>query len=416
MAEFTGERVIPGQVDADLWNEHYARYLFASRLARGKRVADLGSGSGYGSAALADTAVHVTGVEVSTQAVDYACAHYASSKVDYVCASATDTGLPKGAFDLVVAFEVIEHLANWSDLLREAKRLLTPGGQFVVSTPNRDYYAESRRLAGPNPFHEHEFSYEEFDSALREIFPYVSLFVQNHSAAVVFQPLGKTAGVDMRMEKAAAQAEGAHFFLAVCALSPQIGSPSFVYLPTAANVLREREHHIQKLESELTQKTAWLEQNIAGHAELVTAHQHLKTELESRNRWAEDLNEQLKAVGQRVVALQEEVAAEQAAARQTVVQYESKIVELEADVTARTEWAMETERRLTADLQAKLRELSDCVELLHETERRVEERTQWALSLERQRLELDAALGAVRGSRWYKLGRSFGLGPEVQPK
>lgn len=77
---------------------------------------------------------------------------------------------------------------------------------------------------------------------------------------------------------------------------------------------------------------------------------------------------------------------------------------------------MKTEKRLTADLQAKLRELSDCVELLHETERRVEERTQWALSLESQRLALEAALGAVRGSRWYKLGRSFGLGPEVQPK
>src|ERR1039458_9985464 len=35
--EFTGERVIPGRVDADLLNEHMARYAFAARLARGKR-------------------------------------------------------------------------------------------------------------------------------------------------------------------------------------------------------------------------------------------------------------------------------------------------------------------------------------------------------------------------------------------
>ena len=34
--EFTGERVIPGQVDTDLWNEHFARYAFSARLARGK--------------------------------------------------------------------------------------------------------------------------------------------------------------------------------------------------------------------------------------------------------------------------------------------------------------------------------------------------------------------------------------------
>ncbi|MEI9974184.1 MAG: hypothetical protein WDO73_20315 [Ignavibacteriota bacterium] len=50
MAEFTGERVIPGEVDVDLLNEHLARYTFAARLARGKRVLDAGCGAGYGSA------------------------------------------------------------------------------------------------------------------------------------------------------------------------------------------------------------------------------------------------------------------------------------------------------------------------------------------------------------------------------
>ena len=53
LAEFTGERVIPGEVDVDLLNEHMARYTFAARLARGKRVLDAGCGAGYGSAELA---------------------------------------------------------------------------------------------------------------------------------------------------------------------------------------------------------------------------------------------------------------------------------------------------------------------------------------------------------------------------
>lgn len=416
MAEFTGERVIPGQVDADLWNEHFARYLFASRLARGKRVADLGSGSGYGSAALAEHALHVTGVEVSDEAVEYAQEHYGSPKVRFVCASATETGLDKGAYDLVVAFEVIEHLSNWGDLLREAKRLLKSGGQFVVSTPNRDYYAESRRLAGPNPYHEHEFDFAEFDAALRDLFPYVSLFVQNHSEAVVFQPLGKHAGAELRMEKGTAQTEGAHFFLAVCALSPQMGSPAFVYLPTAANVLREREHHIQKLEEELAQKTEWLEKNVAEHAELAKVHAELKQELEARNRWAEDLNQQLTAKGERIAELQQELAAEQAAARETVAHYEAKIVELETDVVAKAKWAIDTEERLTAELAAKVQELADCNALLTAAEQTVEERTQWALSLEQQRHDMEVRLSAVQASRWYKLGRSIGLGPEVQHK
>jgi protein-L-isoaspartate O-methyltransferase len=56
LAEFTGERVIPGEVDIDLLNEHMARYTFAARLARGKRVLDAGCGTGYGSAELARAA------------------------------------------------------------------------------------------------------------------------------------------------------------------------------------------------------------------------------------------------------------------------------------------------------------------------------------------------------------------------
>ena len=56
LAEFTGERVIPGEVDIDLLNEHMARYTFAARLARGKRVLDAGCGAGYGSAELARAA------------------------------------------------------------------------------------------------------------------------------------------------------------------------------------------------------------------------------------------------------------------------------------------------------------------------------------------------------------------------
>ena len=63
--EFTGERLVPGQVDQDLFNEHLARYAFAARLARGKRVLDIACGAGYGSAELARSAASVTGCPAS---------------------------------------------------------------------------------------------------------------------------------------------------------------------------------------------------------------------------------------------------------------------------------------------------------------------------------------------------------------
>ena len=48
VTEFTGERVIPGQVNDDLWAEHVARYAFAARFASGRRALDAGCGTGYG--------------------------------------------------------------------------------------------------------------------------------------------------------------------------------------------------------------------------------------------------------------------------------------------------------------------------------------------------------------------------------
>src|SRR5579864_4749519 len=76
LAEFTGERLVPDQVDVDLFNEHLARYAFAARLAHGKRVLDAGCGTGYGSAELAHTALAVTGADIAAEAIAFAREHY----------------------------------------------------------------------------------------------------------------------------------------------------------------------------------------------------------------------------------------------------------------------------------------------------------------------------------------------------
>jgi SAM-dependent methyltransferase len=414
LAEFTGERVIPGQVDPDLWNEHFARYAFATRLARGRRVLDIACGTGYGSAELAAVARSVTGIDVSEEAVQHASAHYQRPNLTFQTAPAESLPFPGQSFDLIIAFEVIEHLSDYRVLLAEASRLLAPGGQFIVSTPNRLYYEESRRLSGPNPFHTHEFEFEEFREALGSVFPHVSFFLQNHSDTIIFQPWEERGSTEVRAEPSPSKTAEAHFFIAVCALSPQIGSPTFVYIPAVANVLRERERHIALLESELKQKTEWLEKSVNEHNALVQQHRTLTAELEQRNRWADQLNQELQQTGQRVVQLQDELVSEQQAARESVNLYESKISEMDADIRAKTQWALDTEKRLTAELSAKCDELAQCVAVLHETEGTLEERTKWALNLQRQVEELQMQLGSVTASRWYRMGRTLGLGPELR--
>lgn len=412
LPEFTGERLVPGQVDRDLFNEHFARYAFASRLARHKRVLDVGCGLGYGAQELARHARQVTAIDIAPEAVRAAAFGYAAPNLRYVAASATALPFSAGSFDLITAFEVIEHLTDWPVLLAEARRLLSPGGQFVVSTPNRAYYAESRAESGPNPFHVHEFDYPEFREALAEVFPSVTLFLQNHAAAITFHPAvpPASASAETMMARQTAVPESSHFFIAVCALSQQTGAPSYLYLPESGNVLREREQHIAKLKSELNLKNAWLDEKASEYARYVQIHEK---ELSDAQQWARDLEADLEDSRGRVADLQDEVADTQAQALATAAAYDSKVEELESELQTRS-LAYEAEiRRIQSEANAAREELAKCVKLLDEAEARADERTRWALSLQEQVNQLEARVAAVQSSRWVRLGRRIGLGPDL---
>ena len=391
MPEFTGERVIPGQVDADLLNEHMARYTFAARLAVRKRVLDAGCGAGYGSAELARVAGQVVGADIAADAVDFARAQYPLRNLRFEQASCTALPHPDASFDLVVAFEVIEHLTDWRALLLEARRLLAPGGQFIVSTPNRLYYTESRGVHGVNPFHVHEFDFEEFRNELAAVFPHVILFLENHVEGVAFQPCHAGDTSEVRVDAAEAAPGDAHFFVAVCAHQPQVGNPTFVYVPKAANVLRERERHISLLEQEVETKNRWLTQAQAEHEKLLALHGQLADELKRANDWAESLDRELGERRARIVGLQEELAREQANGTKVAEGYAAKVRELEADIFAKVQWAHEIEARLTTDIEKLQKDLDDRMAAL---------------------LQLQAQVAEYRASRWVRLGRSFGLGPD----
>jgi SAM-dependent methyltransferase len=403
--EFTGERVIPGKVDADLLNEHMARYAFAARMSRGKRVLDAGCGAGYGSAELAKSALSVVGVDSAAEATGYAREHYRLPNLQFEQASCGALPHPDATFDLVVAFEVIEHLQAWREFLLEERRVLAPTGQFIVSTPNKLYYGESRGHTGPNPFHTHEFEFAEFRDELSSVFPHISLFLENHVEGVVFRPVGAGDTAEVRVDGGEALPAESHFFVAVCAHRQPTDNPTFVYVPSAANVLRERETHIGLLQGEFLQKDDWLEQAKGDLVTLYTEHRKLTTELEQSNRWAEGLNRELDSRIACILELQKE----QEGVHLIVQAYEAKIAELEAENCSKTEWAT----HLDADLTGKVRELAQCVEYLHQAERTLEERAGWAQSLQADVERLRTQLSLLEASRWVRLGRSVGLGPNL---
>jgi SAM-dependent methyltransferase len=397
--EFTGERVIPGKVEVDLWNEHFSRYAFAARYAAGRRVLDAGCGAGYGAAELSLAAASVLGIDSSEEAINYARQQYGAGNLHFLVASAAQIPVRPQEFDLITAFELIEHLEDWRAFLCEMRRLLRPGGLFIVSTPNREYYAESRAGCGPNPFHQHEFDATEFVDELRGVFPQVRLFLQNRGEAQTFYPARGFTAADARIEAGPGDGSDAHFFVGLCGDSEAVVSNSFVFVPKAANVLREREHHIASLARQLADA---FDQRDALHRALEDQQRHL----EEQNRWALDVERQSRSAKDRIVQLQNEV-------QQLTVAYDDRIRELEADVAARTQWAIDTEQRLTAEIEQLKAQAGRLAAELERSESSLQERTRWALDLESRASRLEAQLNLVRASRWIRLGRQIGLGPSL---
>ena len=386
--EFTGERVIPGQTDPDLLNEHIARYRFAEGLVGGRSVLDAGCGVGYGAEILARKAARVYAVDLALEPVAAGARDYRG--VRFSQGSCTRLPFRDASLDVVVAFEVIEHLEDWRGLLAESRRVLRPDGQLLVSTPNRLYYSETR--PEPNPYHVHEFEYTEFRAELEAIFPHTAIFLENHVNAIAFTP-EKAQGLRTSVESGSPKPGEAHFFLAVCSALPQFGSPAFVFIPASGNVLREREQHIGLLEGELAQKTAWLEETKDELARMTAIN------VEEQRKAQEAIDRMEKEVAEKTAwahKLDAELAELWAWARKQKGEYEE---------------ALANYAKLEGVSEERLAELQTAIGQIDELEARVVERSEWALSLNRELEQSHAELAALYASKAYRIGRRLGLAP-----
>jgi SAM-dependent methyltransferase len=362
--EFTGERVVPGLVDENLFNEHVARYRFAARFADRAIVLDAGCGTGYGARELANAA-SVAGIDISAEALLHARREFGGPHVRFLGADCEALPFRDASFDLVVAFEVIEHLAHWQQLLTEAKRVLRPAGVLLVSTPNKAWYTESRAKAGPNPYHVHEFDYAEFGATLRDIFPHVHLWTQNHTESIAFVPACSAPGVLDAPPDAAP--ETAHFFLAACSQSPIADTRAFAWLPSAGNTLRERLLHIELLTSELAKKDEWLADATNSLDALQKEHEALQKSHDKSNAWAVQLNGELDIARAIISRLEAEAAlrldwvrdleGQIARGRTEIERLGTEIAEKDATIAARTDWAWTLDREVN-QLRAELQKLN----------------------------------------------------------
>ncbi len=129
----TPERPAPqqfGNFEANL------RFIEATgALAPGARVLEIGTGAGVLLHALRERGVDAEGVEVREDLIEEARRWFGSLPIRQV----SGTTLPYAAesFDAVVSFDVFEHIRDSDAHLAEVRRVLRPGGAYLIQTPNK---------------------------------------------------------------------------------------------------------------------------------------------------------------------------------------------------------------------------------------------------------------------------------------
>src|SRR4030042_7005749 len=140
----TGERMIPEDFESKQEYLIYLRLLFAYEYAKKKTskresVLEVGSGEGYGTSSLSKKVKKIVGIEVNKEAVNHASQKYGSEKCLFKYYDGISIPFADRSFDVVVSFQVVEHVQDDKNFLSEIYRVLKKGGELILTTPNRIY-------------------------------------------------------------------------------------------------------------------------------------------------------------------------------------------------------------------------------------------------------------------------------------
>ena len=118
---------------------HFGRDPRAIRPLEGLRLLDIGCGGGLLCEPLARMGATVVGIDPAERNVRIASLHAEESgvPVDYRATTAEDLADSGERFDVVMAMEVVEHVADVDLFLRRSAEMVKPGGLMCAATLNR---------------------------------------------------------------------------------------------------------------------------------------------------------------------------------------------------------------------------------------------------------------------------------------
>jgi SAM-dependent methyltransferase len=113
------------------------RYYTAGRFAEGKRLLEIGCGTGRGLGYLSARAAEVIGSDYSTENLIQARERY-KDRIKLMALDAQRLPFRDNTFDVIAIMEVVQYLTQFDDFLEECRRVLKDGGTLVLCLPNKD--------------------------------------------------------------------------------------------------------------------------------------------------------------------------------------------------------------------------------------------------------------------------------------
>ena len=120
----------------------YITDILEAKLGKGLKglsVLDVGCGGGLLAEPMARMGASVTGIDASQTAIEVAREHAAASnlRIDYSVTTAEELARSGVQYDVITAFEIIEHVANLKSFMTALAKLLKPEGVILIATMNR---------------------------------------------------------------------------------------------------------------------------------------------------------------------------------------------------------------------------------------------------------------------------------------
>ena len=118
------------------------KYISNNLKLKGLKVLDLGCGGGLLCEAMTDSGADVVGIDASLKTIEIAKKHANEKnlKIDYLHTDIESFNY-KEKFDAVICFELIEHVPDPNELIRQISKHIKPNGKLFLSTINRNLFS-----------------------------------------------------------------------------------------------------------------------------------------------------------------------------------------------------------------------------------------------------------------------------------